>query len=151
MNIQTFNQVYNFYTNFREVPFGSKSKISFPPGEKLSLDGLLVPHIAALTHLRNDTYWNDEWWGYSPEDTKMIDLDKIQKVKYVRKGSRDYSDWLAVLEVKLNGEKIYLFLQARCCYTGFGVCGGVFIYASKSLHALRKMCMTASEEYIAFG
>ena len=158
MNVTRFNNAYKFYTAFAKVPFGDRTNIHYPPGErKIDLDGLLAPHPTALMYIKkeregNKIYWDDEWWGYLPENLKTIDLDKIVDVFFVQLGYRDDDEgWLAVITVRLNGEKVYLFLKASCCYTGFGVSGGVHIYASRDLRSLRTMCMTPAEETLAFG
>jgi hypothetical protein len=147
----------DFWMAFREVPFGEYTKYHLPPGESpIDLSGILMPHLAGLGYLLKEKlgksqYWDDDYWAYSPEVIKTINWDVIKKTLFLKKGCRDYDDWMAVLQVEANGEQVFLFIIASCCYTGFGVLGSVHIYASRSLLTLRKMCMTPQQEHEAFG
>jgi hypothetical protein len=153
--LEAFRKVLDFYLAFSRVPFSNRTRKIVPPNEpgNIDLDDLLVPHPRAVRFSSSDenSYWNDDWWGCSPEVLRTIDLDRVDDVFFVREGVPDEDAWLAVLSVILHGEKIYLFIQANTCYTGFGVTGGVHIYVSRSLERLRTMCMSPSQEETCFG
>jgi hypothetical protein len=148
---------YRFLEEFKEaffsVPFGDGTNLHFPPGEaplNLRLFDLFEQHPAARNFNPNSDYWDDDRWGYSPEDLQTIRSGIILGTHFLQEGVPDDEAWMALLEVNVNGEVYFLYIRAHCCYTGFGAAGGVHIYASRSIDYLRTMCMSPIEEERVF-
>jgi hypothetical protein len=151
----TPNTVEHLKQAFRDVPFTKRTRITSPPGEegidlKRLLQHTLQPHPLALPQ-KTRRYWSDDWWGCERRKLNEIATDFVSRVFFVREGIPDDTEWLAVFSVHLKGEEIFLFVSAYTCYTGFGVAGGVHIYASKSLDRIKTLCMNPSQEKTAFG
>lgn len=100
---------------------------------ELDGDDAFCPHGWGINE--NDL---EELAKFSKEVHRLLDIATFFKIYFFQPGESDGDSWILVVQ---NFEDEFIYFNASCCYTGFGVVGGGTFTHSKNWKHFWNNCL----------